>query len=168
MATTVNSINAGSSAASEVITKKSQLSDNTKKELEALGITVTDDMSEYEAQQLVKARTENNQQGTSGQERGNNTTEYEVLSSAKTLASSLGISVSDDADVEDVLDDIGAEIEALLESAEGNPSILATVSGYLNELNGLDEEYDNIIALRENYDNAMDMIATNKKLTLGL
>ena len=91
-----------------------------------------------------------------------------MLSEAKTLASSLGLSVSDDADVVDILDDIGAEIEALLESAETNPSILSAVSGYLAELNGLDEEYSNIVALRDNYNNAIDMVAANKKFALGL
>ena len=165
MTTSINSVNAGSSAASEVVAKKSQLSDSTKKELEALGITVTDDMSEYEAQQLIRTKAESNPQNNDGQ---GNSSEYEVLSSAKTLASALGISVADDAEVSDVLDEIGAEIEALLESAENNPSILSTVSGYLTQLTGLDEEYDNIVALRENYNNAMDMIATNKKLALGL
>ena len=156
MTTSINSVNAGSIAA-----RNAQLNEGTQKELEALGIAVTDDISESEARQILAARTQNKANEAVP-------TETEVLSEAKTLASSLGLSVSDDADVVDILDDIGAEIEALLESAETNPSILSAVSGYLAELNGLDEEYSNIVALRDNYNNAIDMVAVNKKFALGL
>ena len=55
MTPSISSVSAGSSAASEAITKKSTLSSDTKAKLEALGITVTDGMTEAEAQNKIAA-----------------------------------------------------------------------------------------------------------------
>ena len=46
MTTSITAVNAGSSAASEAVTKKSSLSSETKAKLESLGITATDGMTE--------------------------------------------------------------------------------------------------------------------------
>ena len=54
MTTSINSVNAGSIAA-----RNAQLNEGTQKELEALGIAVTDDISESEARQILAARTQN-------------------------------------------------------------------------------------------------------------
>lgn len=60
MTTSISSVNAGSTAASEVATKKSTLSSETKAKLEALGITATDGMSESEAKaKIAQAEAEN-------------------------------------------------------------------------------------------------------------
>lgn len=167
MTTSINSINAGGNAASETVTKKqSQLSDSTKKELEALGIPATDGMTEAEAQQkITQAKQEKQQQN--GQQQGYSS-EFEIKADAKSLAEELGISVSDDADISDILNEIGTEIEALLDTAENNPSVLSKVCDYFNKLSNLDVEYDNMVALQSNYENAMNMIAENNKIALGL
>lgn len=61
MTTSISSVNAGSTAASEVATKKSTLSSETKAKLEALGITATDGMTESEAKaKIAQAEAENN------------------------------------------------------------------------------------------------------------
>lgn len=78
------------------------------------------------------------------------------------------ISVSDDANISDILNDIGAEIEVMLDSAIDNPSILSRVCDYFNELSNLDQEYDNMISLQANYDNVMKMTPENNKIALGL
>lgn len=168
MTTSINSVNAGSSAATETIKKKSNLSDNTKKELEALGINATDDMSEAEAQSKISKAKQEKQSGNQNTKGNENHSEFEVKSDAKNLASKLGLCVSDDADVEDILNDIGYEIEDMLSQAEKNPSILSTISQYLSELVDLDEQYENITTLQRDYNNAMNMIATNNKISLGL
>ncbi len=167
MTTSINSINAGGNAASETVTKKqSQLSDSTKKELEALGIPATDGMTEAEAQQkITQAKQEKHQQN--GQQQGYSS-EFEIKADAKSLAEELGISVSDDAVISDILNEIGTEIEALLDTVENNPSVLSKVCDYFNKLLNLDVEYENMVALQSNYENAMNMIAENNKIALGL
>lgn len=166
MTTSISSVNAGSMAASEALTQKSELSNQTKSQLQALGIEVTDGMTETEAQaKIAQAQSEKqNQQG--GQ--NNNETESEFLSEAKTLAASVGVSVSNDADVSEILDDIAVELEAMLEEAENNPSILAQLSDYLSQLTSLDSRYNSAQSSRSGMYAAMEMVSTNNKIALGL
>ena len=161
MTTSISSVNAGSTAASEVATKKSTLSSETKAKLEALGITATDGMTESEA------KAKNNSQNQNNQQQGNSSAS-EILSEAKALANSVGVSVSSDADVTEILDDIGAELEEMLEEAENNPAILSQLSSYLSQLTNLDDRYDSLQNSQSSMYSAMNMISTNNKIALGL
>ncbi len=165
MTTSISSVNAGSTAASEVMTKKSTLSSETKAKLEALGITVTDGMTESEAKSKISQAEAQQQSQNGGQQ---NSSESEILSRAKTLASQVGVTVSSDADISEILDDIGAELETLLEEAEGNPTRLSTLSSYLNELMTLEDQYSSIQSSQQSMYAAMNMVSTNNKLALGL
>lgn len=168
MTTSISSVNAGSTAASEVATKKSSLSNETKAKLEALGITATDDMTESEAKaKITQAEAEKNSQNQNNQQQGNSS-ESEILSEAKALASSVGVSVASDADVTDILDDIGAELEEMLEDAENNPGILSQLSSYLSQLTSLDDRYETLQSSQASMYSAMNMISTNNKIALGL
>lgn len=167
MTTSISALNAGSSAASEAVVKKSSLSNDTKAELEALGITATDGMTESEAQaKIAAAQQEQNAQNQGGQQ--GNSSESEILSDAKSLAAAVGVSVSSDADVSEILDDIGAELEVMLEEAENNPSVLSQLSSYLSQLTYLDDQYDALQSQQSSMYSAMNMISTNNKIALGL
>lgn len=168
MTTSISSVNAGSTAASEVATKKSSLSNETKAKLEALGITATDGMTESEAKaKIAEAEAEKNSQNQNNQQQGNSS-ESEILSEAKALASSVGVSVASDADVTEILDDIGAELEEMLEDAENNPAILSQLSSYLSQLTNLDDRYESLQNSQSSMYSAMNMISTNNKIALGL
>lgn len=163
MSTSISSVNASSgSAANDTNVKKSSLSESTKAKLEALGIYATDDMTESEALALIAAAKQDNQ-GNSNNKEGQNSSESEILSEAKTLASAVGISVSTD-DTTEILNAIGNELESLLEDAENNPSILPQLSSYLSQLSSLDSRYDTILTTYA----AMDVISNNNKLSHGL
>lgn len=167
MTTSISSVNAGSSAVSEAVTKKSSLSSETKAKLEALGITATDGMTESEAQaKISSAEAQNNSQNQDNQQE--NSSEREILSEAKALASSVGVSVAGDADVTEILDDIGAELEVMLENAENNPAILSQLSSYLSQLTNLDDRYETLQSSQSNMYSAMNMVSTNNKIALGL
>lgn len=168
MTTSISSVNAGSTAASEVATKKSSLSNETKAKLEALGISATDGMTESEAKaKIAQAEAEKNSQNQNNQQQGNSS-ESEILSEAKALASSVGVSVASDADVSEILDDIGAELEEMLEDAENNPGILSQLSSYLSQLTSLDDRYESLQSSQASMYSAMNMISTNNKIALGL
>lgn len=170
MTTSITAINAGSSAASEAVTKKSSLSSETKAKLESLGITATDGMTEAEAQAKIseaEARQNPQNQDEGGQEQGNSS-EAEIMADVKSLASKVGVSVASDADVSEILDDISSELEVMLEEAENNPSILAQLSEYLSELTSLDDQYQSIQNSQASMYSAMNMISTNNKIALGL
>lgn len=168
MTTSISSVNAGSTAASEVATKKSSLSNETKAKLEALGISATDGMTESEAKaKIAQAEAEKISQNQNNQQQGNSS-ESEILSEAKALASSVGVSVASDADVTEILDDIGAELEEMLEDAENNPGILSQLSSYLSQLTSLDDRYESLQSSQASMYSAMNMISTNNKIALGL
>lgn len=168
MTTSISAVNAGSSAASEAVTKKSSLSNDTKARLEALGITATEGMTESEAQaKIAAAEQRDNVQNEGGEQQGNSS-EAEIMADVKSLAAKVGVSVASDEDVADILDDIAAELEVMLEEAENNPSVLAQLSTYLSELTSLDDQYQSIQNSQVGMYSAMNMISTNNKIALGL
>ena len=61
-----------------------------------------------------------------------------IFAEAKSLASAVGVSVTSNADVCEILDEIGAELEAMLQEAETNPGILSTVSSFISRLRKTD------------------------------
>lgn len=67
-----------------------------------------------------------------------------IFAEAKSLASAVGVSVTSNADVCEILDEIGAELEAMLQEAETNPGILSTVSSFISRLNHLDNRYERL------------------------
>ena len=167
MSTSISSVNAGSSAAAnDTNVKKSSLSESTKSKLEALGITATDDMTESEALSLISAAMQE-KQSSSDQQDGRNDSEIQILSEAKALASSVGVSISSD-DTTEILNAIGNELETLLEDAENNPRILPQLSSYLSQLSSLDSRYDTLLDSQESIYSAMNMISTNNKVSHGL
>ena len=110
MTTSISAVNAGSSAASEVLSKKSSLSNDTTAKLEALGITVTEGMTESEAKAKIAAKEAENNAQNQGNQQGNSS-ESEILSDAKSLASAVGVSVSSDATVDETTSDTSNETE---------------------------------------------------------
>ena len=165
--TSISAVNAVNTAASEIVAKQqSSLSNETKAKLEALGITATNGMTESEAQsKIAQKEAENNPQN--GSQHGNSS-ESEILAEAKALASSVGVSVGSNADVSEILDDIGAELEEMLEEAETNPSVLSQISSYLSQLTSLDDRYETLQNSQSSMYSAMNMISTNNKIALGL
>ena len=167
MTTSISAVSAGTTSAIDTVTKKSTLSDETKAKLAALGITATDDMTEAEAQSLIAAKeAENNAQNQTSDQ--GNSSESEILAEAKSLASALGVSVSSDDDVSDILDAIGSELEVMLEDAENNPSRLAQLSSYFTQLSSLTDRYDNLQTAQAGMYSAMNMVSTSNKIALGL
>jgi len=167
MTTSITAVNAGSSAASEAVTKKSSLSNDTKAKLEALGITATEGMTESEAQAKI-AEAQQKETGNQDDEQQRNSSEAEIIADAKALAAKVGVTVASDADVSEILDDIGAELEVMLEEAENNPAILSQLSEYLSELTNLDDQYSTIQNSQSGMYAAMNMVSTNNKIALGL
>lgn len=168
MTTTISGVNAGSTAASESISQKSKLSNETKSKLAALGISEASGMTESEAQAKIAQAQQQQSAQNQNDNKQDNSSESEILSEAKSLASAVGISVSSNDDVSEILNQISNEIEEMLEEAEGNPAILPQLSSYLSQLTNLDDRYDSLQASQSSMYNAMNMVSTNNKIALGL
>lgn len=166
--TTISSVSSTSSGIGSVVSQKSShLSETTKAQLEALGIAVTDGMTEAEAKQKI-AQVQAQRQTENGSQQQGNSSESELFSDAKALASQVGVSVSSDSDVSEILDDIGVKLEAMLEQAQGDSQKLSEISSYFSQLQSLDEQNDSIQSSQNSLYGAMNMISTSNKIALGL
>ena len=151
-------------AASMSTYKCEELSSSTKLKLEALGIDPTTVTSEAQAQSLI-AQAEA-QQNSGQQQGGGNSSEQELLSEAKTLASAVGVSVSSNDSLDDIIDNISDQIQVMLDS--GDQSKISAAQGYQAQLASLSDRVDSVQNTQQNIFNAMDMISLSNKYALGL
>ena len=162
--TSISSI--GSAAASLSTHKIEELSSSTKQKLEALGIDPTTVTSEAQAQSLIAQAEATKHQQNSGQQQGGNSSEQELLSEAKSLASTVGVAVSSNDTLDDIIDNISAEIQVMLNS--GDQSQISQAQGYQAQLAEISDRADSIQTTQQNIFNAMNMVSISNKYALGL
>lgn len=163
----INAINATevqTSAVGVQAEEEDELSTATKKELEALGIPVTEGMTEAEAQEKIQ-EAKLQKQAAVGEDAPS---EAEIMTDVKTLASQIGVVYSDSDDTEEILANIADELEAQIDEAENNPNELSTLMGYFNKLKDLDTVFDEMQSVQETIYAAMDMVAAKNKKEHGL
>ena len=162
--TSISSI--GSAAASLSTHKIEELSSSTKQKLEALGIDPTTVTSEAQAQSLIAQAEATKHQQNSGQQQGGNSSEQELLSEAKDLASKVGAAVSSNDTLDDIIDNIAEEIQIMLNS--GDQSQISQAQGYQAQLAEISDRTDSIQTTQQNIFNAMNMVSISNKYALGL
>ncbi len=162
--TSISSI--GSAAASLSTNKIEELSSSTKQKLEALGIDPTTVTSEAQAQSLIAQAEATKHQQNSGQQQGGNSSEQELLSEAKDLASKVGAAVSSNDTLDDIIDNIAEEIQIMLNS--GDQSQISQAQGYQAQLAEISDRADSIQTTQQNIFNAMNMVSISNKYALGL
>ncbi len=162
-----SSISSISSAAASTY-QTNTLSTATKQKLEALGIDPSSVTSEAQAQALIAQAeaTQHQQNADSGNSGGGNSSEQELMSEAKSLATAVGASVSSDDTLDDIISNIDAKIQAMLNSGDENRFKLA--QGYQTQLASISERADTVTSTQNNIFNAMDMVSVSNKYALGL
>ena len=140
-----------------------ELSEETKRQLEALGITATEGMTEAEAQEIIEEAE---------QERNTNIGVAapgvtEVSTDIKTFAAVVGLSYEDSATPDEILIAIAEELEAQIDDAENNPQALSTLMGYYHRLSALDAQLDEIQHGESKLFAAMDFMANSNKKEFG-
>ena len=88
------------------------------------------------------------------------------MSEAKSLASTVGVSVSSNDTLDDIIDNISAEIQVMLNS--GDQSKIAAAQGYQTQLANISDRADSIQSTQQNIFNAMNMVSISNKYALGL
>ncbi len=164
MTSEIKSATAAQAQAITPKTSETDLSETTRKELEALGITVTEGMTASQAREKIREVRAEEAQGVVGGLSG----EAEVTSDIKTLAATIGLAVADDTSTEDILEEIAEELEAQIDEAEGNPQELSTLMGYFRQLSKLDAEYTVIQEGQAKLFNAMELVSRANKQDMGL
>jgi hypothetical protein len=166
MSSSISSIS--SSTAQQIATSScsnSQLSETTKKRLEALGIDPSTVQTEAQAQILItQAEAAKNQQNSSQQ--GGNSSEQQLMSEAKELATSVGVSVSSSDSLDDIIDKISDQIQVMLNSDD--QSKVSMAQGYQTQLESISDRVSNVQTTQQNIFNSMDMISVSNKYALGL
>ncbi len=151
--------------------KQSNISTSTKVKLESLGVNISTVASESEAQELInklkaaKAGTTQQTQETK-QEETNSTSEAETLSSAKSLASSMGLVVASEATAEDIINQISTKIRQLATSSSQAEREMA--QAYQTQLNSIATQYQSLQSNQTNMYSAMNMMSINNKYSLNL
>lgn len=165
--TSISSVSNMQTAAISSYKTETELSSSTKLKLEALGIDPSTVTSEAQAQTLIaQAEAAKHQNNAGQQQQGGNSSEQELLSEAKNLASQVGVTVSSNDPLDTIIDNISKEIQVMLNS--GNKSKMATAQGFQTQLASISGRAESIQSTQQNIFNAMDMISVSNKYALGL
>ena len=153
--------------------KQNNISSSTKVKLESLGVNISTVSSESEAQELInklkvaKAGTTQQAQETKQDEANTtSTSEAETLSSAKSLASSMGLVVASEATAEDIINQISTRIRQLATSSSQAEREMA--QAYQTQLNSIATQYQSLQSNQTNMYSAMNMMSINNKYSLNL
>lgn len=153
--------------------KQSNISSSTKVKLESLGVNISTVSSESEAQELINklkaAKAGTTQQAQEIKQDEANTTstsEAETLSSAKSLASSMGLVVASEATAEDIINQISTRIRQLATSSSQAEREMA--QAYQTQLNSIATQYQSLQSNQTNMYSAMNMMSINNKYSLNL
>lgn len=165
--TSISSVSNMQTAAISSYKTETELSSSTKLKLEALGIDPSTVTSEAQAQTLIaQAEAAKHQNNAGQQQQGGNSSEQELLSEAKNLASQIGVTVSSNDSLDTIIDNISKEIQVMLNS--GDKSKMATAQGFQTLLASISGRAESIQSTQQNIFNAMDMISVSNKYALGL
>jgi len=143
--------------------KGEELSTSTKIRLEALGIEPNSIRTESQAQAVI-AQAEAASKNGLDRQYGGNLTREELLSQAKQLASKVGVQVSNQDSLENILDKISEK----LNNWANEPEKADIVREYQAELANIAKRADITINIHKNIYNIMEMISVSNKLILGL
>lgn len=152
--------------------KQNNISSSTKVKLESLGVNISTVSSESEAQDLInklkaaKAGTAQQTQEAKKEESTTFTSEAETLSSAKSLANSMGLVVASDATAEDIINQISTKIRQLATSSSQSEREMA--QAYQSQLNSIATQYQSLQNNQTNMYSAMNMMSINNKYSLNL
>lgn len=148
----------------------SSLSEETRRKLLALGIDPSAVMSEAQAQMLI-AQLQSSQkinQTIEISSVNNNLGEQELISRAKNLAGKIGVSIPQGTPLGEILQILGAKIDALTAECENDENKITKVKSYQNELSDLISQFT-LVQQNENAMFAsMNYNADMNKMMLGL
>ena len=149
---------------------QNKLSEETKRKLQALGIDVTNVTSEAQAQMLITA-AQSRQQVQKTDNSNKDTTcssELELITKAKTLAKKMGVSVSQNSTMSEILTSLSNKISTLTAQAGNNQTKTNEIQQFRTELTSLQNEYSTLTQSQNSIFSAMNMSANLNKFLLGL
>lgn len=149
-----------------------QLSEETKQKLKALGIDPTTVTSEAQAKLLIANAMQQKQAVNKTENTDSKTvncSESEILSKAKALAAKVGVNVSANATIEDILTSISSKISTMASvTNRDNSSKCKEAQQLQSELYSLQSEYGSVKQTQNSMYTMLNMTANMNKYMLGL
>ncbi len=165
------SVNSLASLGGYCISGVSTLSESTKQKLQALGIDPSSVTSEAQAQSLINAaQTRQQVQKANNESNSKNTcsSEAELISRAKSLASKLGVSVSNNSPLTEILSSISSKINSLSNQSSTEGYNIQKLQQFQAELYSIQNEYSTVKQSQNSMYTAMNLTANMNKFSLGL
>ena len=162
----------GSSSVS-TSSSSSQLTDATKKKLEALGIdtakikTETEGLAKLKEAQASQASQAAQASAAPPPPPGGISPE-DVKTEAKALAASIGVSVGQSDKINDILNKISTKISEMKASAGTDESKKSEVEGFYAQYQAVYTDYQEIESKKSMLSNSLDALANYNKIRLGL
>lgn len=162
---TTSSLNSLSSAS----TANQPLTAATKAKLDALGVDTTSIKTETQGQvALSAAQTKQEAQKSAHSHQGGNSSMESIKNEAKSLASQVGVSVSDEDKVDDILSKVASKISELQVAAGTDETKLAQVQQYQSQYDSISSSLSNMQAAKAQLSSSMDNMASYNKMAHGL
>lgn len=159
----VNAISSSFSASSASGSSTSQLSEDTKKKLQALGLDPTKYTSEAQAQAAIQEALARQTQQPPKPEAVNMDS---IKTEVQELASSMGVTVGSNDKIDDILNNISLKITELQASAGTDSSKLADVNSYQTKYTTIENELSQLKASKSM--TGANALANYNKAALGL
>ncbi len=160
----INAISSSMAVSSAYTTKSTELSEETKAKLQALGIDPSTVSSESEAQSLI-AQVEAMSQSDQARP---NSSDQTLLTKAQALAEDVGVQYSYKDNLDDLCEKISQKIEQLASQYGNDGAKMSILEDYQRELSSIDSRYSTEIDKDDSIFNAMNMISVSNKYALGL
>lgn len=155
-----NIFSINSSSSTSKVKNTSNLSFATRLQLQALGIDETNVTSEAQAQMLIENAQSVNNTNSAQSENENNSSESTILSQAKSLASQLGVNVSDDDSIDDIINNLNEKVSDMLANANNDPSQIRYIQYFQDQIDSLSSSYQSLQA--NSLSQAMSSLMANK------
>jgi len=128
------------------------LTPETKSKLENLGIDTTNIKTETQGQEALQSaqssqqgqETQKNQESQKGQAGGNQAAMQALKSQAEALASKVGVSVSSDDKLSDIMDKISQALSTMQAQAANDPQKLTQIAQYQTEFDSINQSASNL------------------------
>lgn len=140
----------------------------TKAALEALGVDTTSILTEAQGQTALKSAKAQAEAPQQAQAPHKNSSMAEIKDEAKQLAAKVGVSVSDNDKIDEILTKISAKIESLKSAAGGDKTKTSEIDGYQAQLESITNSLNSTKSAQSQLSASMNNMAMMNKILLNL
>lgn len=150
------------------ISNSTKLTPATKAKLEALGVDTTNIKTEAEGQRILKIVEAKQEEVQKTHISKGVSSATSIRAEATQLASEVGVSVSNDDKIDNILSKISDKINELRINIGNDQSKLAQINKYQSQLEAISSEFSNMQTSKIQLSNGMNALASYNKIYQNL